>query len=77
MENTIRVNGVLMPEMPYSCHSDISPNKFKERTITHSKGNVSWPDPLSNYCCYDKLNADRRCKGCGHPKSEAEAEARA
>lgn len=65
---TIRINGVLMPMMPYGCHSSIAPNKFKNDVVYHSNGILKWPATMTKFCQYDKKDTDERCNGCTHPR---------
>lgn len=64
MEGTIKVNNVLMPMMPYGCHSDNSPDRFKEPLLTN--GRVVWPHRMSTQCRYDGRERDQRCAECEH-----------
>jgi hypothetical protein len=48
------------------CHSQLHPKRCQHETVTHSKGNVSWPYVFSRECQYIKQAGlvDAGCDGC-------------
>lgn len=52
--------------MIYGCHSEESPDRFRDGFVYHSNGNQLWAKRLTKKCQYDNKANDIKCNGCKH-----------